>query len=96
MSAFFIASIKVKSPELFKQYGQLAGKSMQAFNGEVVIKGKKSADLAGDTTIEFISMVKFPDQQHLHDWYYCEEYQALIPLRDQAAEITISSFDALT
>lgn len=95
MSAFFIATIKLKSPEDFKQYGLLAGQSMKPFGGELILKGKKSADLAGDFGYELVSLVSFPDQQHLNDWYNSEEYQKLIALRDQAAEITITSFEKL-
>lgn len=92
MKAFFIANVKVKNPEKFAQYAKAAGESMQPFGGEVLIKGANGQPLAGSLEYPNAALVQFPDQDKLHAWYHSDTYQSLIPLRNEAAEMHISSF----
>ena len=39
-------------------------------------------------------VIKFPDQHTLHAWYTSQAYQELIPIRDQAADAVLLSYDA--
>jgi uncharacterized protein (DUF1330 family) len=94
MKAFFIAHVNITDPEKFQQYAKAAGKSMQPYNGQVVTKGKLVKQLAGEQVYENVSIVSFPDQESLDNWFHSDAYQALIPLRDKAADILLNSFNA--
>ena len=96
MSAFIIATVTVKRPEKFAEYGKRAGASMAPFGGEVLQRGKLNAVLAGAAHHVVAAVITFPDQKSLAAWHASAEYQAIIPLRDEAADITLISYDALT
>lgn len=94
MSAFFVANVRVKNPEKFQRYAQAAGQSMQPFGGSVLIKGASRRTLAGPEGFPNLALVQFPDHDSLEAWYQSPEYQALVPLRDEAADMLITSYDA--
>ncbi len=93
MKAFFVAHINVKNLEKFQQYAQGAGASMQPFGGQVVTKGKVAKQLAGVSDYASVAVVSFPDQENLDNWFASSEYQNLIPLRDEAADILLTSYN---
>ena len=95
MSVFFIANVTVKQPENFQEYAKSAAESMAPFGGEILRKGSMVRQLAGEQPHQMVAIVSFPDAERLDKWYESETYQALIPLRDKAADVVITAFDAL-
>lgn len=49
---------------------------------------KSGAELAGTYPDDFMVMLEFPDADAARGWYGSEAYQALIPVREQAADMT--------
>jgi len=92
MSAFFIATPTVKSAEKYQAYGAKAGATIAAFGGQFVTKGKAEKALAGSCDHQAAAVVSFPDMETLDNWYQSAEYQALIPLRDEAADMTLIAY----
>jgi len=96
MTAFFVATAKIKDPTKFGDYAQKAGASMKDFGGEVVQRGQMREVLAGEADHNGVGVVQFPDLQSLTDWYASSAYQSIIPLRDEAADITIVAYEVPT
>ena len=92
MSAFFIATSIVKDAEKFQEYAGKAGQSLAPFGGTLLTKGKAEKTLAGDSDHHVAGVISFPDMAALDGWYQSPEYQALIPLRDSAADMTLVSY----
>jgi uncharacterized protein (DUF1330 family) len=93
MAAYLIGHITVKNPELWKTYVDGVQKSLLLFAAEVVFRGKRSAVLAGEHHHQNAVVLRFPDQAALQNWYASAAYQALIPIRDQAAAVVLVSYD---
>jgi uncharacterized protein (DUF1330 family) len=93
MAAYLIGQITVKNPELWKTYVDGVQKSLLPFAAEVVFRGKRSAVLAGEHHHQNAVVLRFPDQAALQNWYASAAYQALIPIRDQAAAVVLVSYD---
>ena len=93
MTAFFVASVVMKDPAKFQEYGAAAGPTVAAHGGEIVLKGKASAVLAGSSNADAAGVIKFPSIEALNTWYNSSEYQALIPLRDEAVDMTLATFE---
>jgi uncharacterized protein (DUF1330 family) len=93
MAAYLIGHITVKNPELWKTYVDGVQKSLLPFAAEVVFRGKRSAVLAGEHHHQNAVVLRFPDQAALQNWYASAAYQALIPIRDQAAAVVLVSYD---
>jgi uncharacterized protein (DUF1330 family) len=64
------------------------------FEAEVVFRGKRATVLAGEHPHEQTVVIKFRDQSTLQQWYNSKDYQGLIPIRDEAADVVIISYDA--
>jgi len=92
MTAFFVATVKVKDPQKFQEYSQKAGETFMPHGGELVLRGKQTGVLAGDADHQAVGIVKFPDQGALTAWFNSDAYQAIVPLRDEAADMTIVTY----
>jgi len=94
MSAYLIGHITVKNPAKWQTYVEGVRKSLMPFEAEIVFRGKLATVLAGEHPHQNTVVIKFPDQPTLQQWYHSNEYQDLIPTRDEAADVVIISFDA--
>ena len=96
MTAFVIATGKIKDPDKFAEYGQKAAPTLEPYGGRVLNHGTLNQALAGGAAHDIGALISFPDQKSLTDWYASPDYQAVIPLRDEAADFTVISYDALS
>lgn len=94
MTAFFIATIKVKNAEKFQEYGSKVPATIAAFGGELITRGQVKNVLVGNADNQVAAIVSFPDMEALQGWYDSADYQALISLREEAAEATIVAYEA--
>ena len=94
MAAYLIGHITVKDPLLWRTYVDGVQKSLIPFAAEVVFRGKRATVLAGEHHHQNAVVIKFADQTILQNWYASPAYQALIPIRDQAADGVLISYDA--
>ena len=52
------------------------------------------AEDGGESDFERVIILKFPDADVARNWYNCEEYQALIPLREEGANMLFTLIEA--
>jgi uncharacterized protein (DUF1330 family) len=64
------------------------------FDAEVVFQGRRASVLTGEHPHQHTVVIKFPDQPTLQQWYQSDTYQALISIRNEAADVVIISYDA--
>lgn len=93
MAAFFVATSRIKDPQKFADYGAKAGATFAPFGGKLVIRGKAGDTLAGTSDHQAVGVARFPDMEALTAWYRSPDYQALIPLRDDAADMTLVTYE---
>ena len=93
MSAYLIGHITVKDTDKWQTYVEGVRKSILPFGAEVLFRGKLATVLAGEHPHQNTVVIKFPDQPTLQQWYNSDEYQGLIPIRDEAADVVITSYD---
>jgi len=92
MSAFFVATVTIKDVDKFQEYAAKSKATFDLFDAEILIKGKYQDTLTGNATHQTVAIVKFKDMDTLDKWYQSDEYQALAPLRNQAADMTITKY----
>ena len=85
MSAYVIVHGTVKDAEKMQEYGGAAGPIVAAHGGEVVVRGPTSV-LSGTSDHKIAVVLKFPDAATAKGWYESPEYQAIIPVREQALD----------
>ena len=94
MASYLVGHITVKDPELWQKYVSGVQESLSAYNSRVIFRGKLVSVLAGKHEHDLVVVIEFPDQSTLDNWYSSGKYQALIPLRDKAADVVITTYKA--
>lgn len=93
-SAYVVGHISIINTEKWNEYRNQVAATLEPWGGELVFRGKKSAILAGANPHSDIVVIRFPDQMAIDNWHSSAAYQALIPLRQQAAEIDLLCYEA--
>jgi uncharacterized protein (DUF1330 family) len=88
MSAYLVAHAAVKDMDKLKEYAGQAVPMIEAIGGERLFRGPVAQVLVGNNDANLCAAFRFPDRDTLQRWYDSDAYQALIPLRDAAADMT--------
>ena len=94
MTAYVVGHLTVLDAEKWAEYRSRVPATLEPWNAELVLRGKRVAILAGEHPHCDIVVIRFPDQEAVNGWYSSPAYQALIPLRQQAAEMILISYEA--
>ncbi len=92
MAAYLVGHITVKNDELWQQYVAGVGESIAPFDSKIIFRGQLDKILAGQHQHDLVVVIEFPDQPTLDAWFNSEKYQSLIPLRDMAADVVITTY----
>lgn len=96
MSALMTARITVKNPEKFQDYLAKTQQVAAPYGAELLYRGKVDRALNGNDDHAIIIMVKFPSIEKINEWYDSDAYQPLKALRDEGADMQITSYQDLT
>ncbi|WP_440994949.1 DUF1330 domain-containing protein [Arhodomonas sp. SL1] len=94
MAAYVIGHITVKSAEKWAEYRGRVPETLAPWGAELVLRGRRAAVLSGEHRHTDTVVIRFPDLDAVHGWYESPAYQALIALREQAAEVDLVAFEA--
>lgn len=92
MSACVIGHISVRDAEKWAQYRALVPATLAPWGAELLFRGDLTSVLDGRHAHTDTVIIRFPDQAAVDGWYQSAAYQALIPLRQQAADLDLLSF----
>jgi uncharacterized protein (DUF1330 family) len=91
-NAYVVGHITVKNPEKWAEYRSQVPSTLAPWGAELVFRGNQVAVLAGENPHSDIVVIRFPDIASVEGWHSSPAYQALIPLRLQAAEMVLLSY----
>lgn len=94
MAAYAIGHISVKDPEQWAEYRARVPATLTQWGGEVMLRGRRVAVLSGEHPYTDSVVIRFPDAAAVAGWYGSPAYQALIPLRERAAEMLVISYES--
>ena len=92
MSACVIGHITVRDEDKWAQYRAQVPATLAPWGAELLFRGKVDSVLAGGHPHTDTVVIRFPDVAAVNAWYASPAYQALIPLRRQAADLVLISF----
>jgi uncharacterized protein (DUF1330 family) len=92
-SAYVVGHITVKNADLWAEYRSKVPATLAPWGAELVFRGTQAAALAGTNPHPDIVVIRFPDMAAVNGWFSSPAYQALIPLREQAAELVLLSYE---
>jgi uncharacterized protein (DUF1330 family) len=93
MSAYLVGHITVKDPRAWGEYVEGVARSLAPFGAEVVFRGRRGSVLAGAHAHERAVVIRFADHATLLRWFESPGYQALVPLRERAADVVIVGYE---
>ncbi len=94
MAAYLVGQITVKDDGLLQQYVAGVAESLAPFDSKIIFRGQLEKVLAGEQPHSLVVVIEFPDHATLDAWFTSEKYQALIPVRDRAADVVITTYRA--
>ncbi len=92
MSACVIGHITVRDEDKWAQYRAQVPATLAPWGAELLFRGQRADILAGNHAHLDTVVIRFPDADTVDAWYNSPEYQALIPLRQQAADLDLVVF----
>lgn len=82
MTCFITVDLTPTNKEQLIQYSQKAASTVEKFQGQFLVKGEIEK-LHGEKTHIMKAIIQFPNEESAINWYNSDEYQALIPLREE-------------
>lgn len=92
MKSYYLFHFSIKDSEKFLSYAQQAPATLTPYGGEIVLRGKLDSTIQGPELGEVNGILGFPSDEMAEKWYESDQYQALIPLRDEGATTTVSRY----
>ena len=93
-TAYLIGLITVKDAEKWAEYRGKVPATLAPLGADLVCRGKRISTLCGEHNQTDLVVIRFPDADTINNWYNSLGYQALIPLREQAADVVLASYES--
>ena len=93
-TAYVIGHITVKNPEKWEAYRQQVSATLAPWGAELLLRGALATILAGEHAHRDTVVIRFPDLPSVEKWHTSPAYQALIPLRNEAADVVLLAYRA--
>ena len=93
MAAYVIGQITIKDPQCWESYRCQVPATLAPWNAELVFRGKPFAVLSGSAGHTDVVVIRFPDPGAVREWFVSPAYQALISLREQAADVVLVGYE---
>ena len=101
MNVFMIITINVKDTMKFKTYLEKIQAVASPYGAEIVSRGRYHTNLVNEqghaqsSNPNIAIIVSFPSIEQLESWFNSEEYQEIVPLRKEAAEMSMTVYQAI-
>jgi uncharacterized protein (DUF1330 family) len=89
-----VGHITVKAPDKWKEYRRRVPATLEPWGAELVFRGRRAISLAGELRHADIVVIRFPDLAAAKGWHASPAYQALVPLREAAADVALAAYQA--
>ena len=93
MAAYLVGHVKIKNETLWQEYVAGVQVSLSGFESKIIFRGKLASVLAGNHNYDLVVVIEFSDLATLDNWYQSESYQSIIPVRKEAADVVITSYE---
>jgi uncharacterized protein (DUF1330 family) len=90
--AYVIGHISVRDEAKWAEYRRCVPATLAPWGAELLLRAKTDQILAGSHTHTDVVVIRFPNPRAVAGWYGSSAYQALIPLRGEAADVDLISY----
>lgn len=92
--AYVVGQMTIKDQDKWVEYRSQVLATLTPWAGELVFRGSQIKALFGQCDHPEIVVVRFPSLEQSHAWHASAAYQALIPLRCEAADVVLITYEA--
>lgn len=92
-SAYLIGHITVKNREKWDEYRSRVPATLEPWGAKLIFRGTRCSVLSGSHAHKDTVVIRFPDIEALNNWHSSSAYQALLPIRQKAADMDLLSFE---
>jgi len=85
MPAYILAQVTQTKPERYADYAAETPGLVAKYGGHFVVRGGNPLPLEGDWPEERYVLIAFPDREAALRFYRSEDYQAIVPIRQEAS-----------
>jgi uncharacterized protein (DUF1330 family) len=92
MSIKVIGLMELRDPTAFEDYRKQVGQTVELYKGIIYARGLITEIFWNELNCNPFSAyveLHFPSQEDAHNWTKSPEYQALVPIRNQAMKLTL-------
>ena len=93
-AAYGIGHITVRDPDKWALYREKIVPTLEPWNATLIFRGNKVRVLGGEHKHTDTVVIQFPDLDSLSGWYDSAAYQAIIPLRKEAADVDLIAYES--
>ena len=94
-AAYVINQIRITDPDRYMTYAKAALPTIEAYGGEILVRGGAPESLAGPGDVDRVVLIKFASREQARKWRTSPEYAAILPIRDASSTSTVYVVDAL-
>ncbi|ODU08710.1 MAG: hypothetical protein ABS84_11665 [Rubrivivax sp. SCN 71-131] len=91
--AYVVGHITVKDEARWAEYRARVPGTLEPWGAELVCRGHQVAVWAGENPHSDLVVIRFASVEAADGWFHSPAYQALIPLRQQAAEVVLLCYE---
>jgi uncharacterized protein (DUF1330 family) len=92
--AYVVGQMTVKNETKWTEYRGQVLATLTPFGGELVFRGNQVRALSGECPHADIVVIRFPSLVDADSWYNSAAYQALLPIRQEAADVVLTTYEA--
>jgi uncharacterized protein (DUF1330 family) len=93
MPAICVGHIHVKNAEAWEAYRSQVGATVAQYGGQLLFRGQRQRVFSGEMPHENVVALQFESLEAANRWHESPEYQALLPIREQAADVTLILYE---
>jgi uncharacterized protein (DUF1330 family) len=90
MPSYVVVLARIKNPDKIAEYSKAAGPIVAKYEGKFITRAPIVESLTQNADYERFVLIEFPNPDIARTWYNSTEYQALIPLRNEGADMVFS------
>ena len=92
--AYIVGQMTVKNETKWTEYRSQVLATLTPFGGELVFRGNQVRALSGECPHADIVVIRFPSLVDADSWHSSAAYQALLPIRQEAADVVLTTYEA--
>ena len=85
MAAYFICTMTIHNPEIYRKYTALTPTTLARYGGKFLTRGDTVLTVEGPTFAERLVLIEFPDRGAALSWYNDSDYQSAAEFRRLAS-----------